>query len=235
MRCVVTLLFIVAFGCVAGCAGPAPESDRDAHAMVEVFPGVRIDREQQIVEVDARVGTDVHHPDTPDVYLEVVVSVPDTRAYEALVVIDAAAEHVHAAMLLAGYLPGSPGRWEQRSGSIVGVEPTGTPVAVHFIVDGRVIRPATWIGLGDDRAPIQDLSWVFAGSGFRSFNGREVYLAGIEGTIVGLTTFGTEMIAARSMHHPESEFEVPSFMANAAEVPVFGTPVVVRFSPVNTD
>lgn len=211
-----------------GCARPSQLAQTPAYDFVEVFPGVRLDRASRVVEVDARVGTDVHHPDTPDVYLEVVVSMPDTREYESLVMIDASAEHVHAALLLAGFIPGSPGGWEEQDGALVGLEPTGDPVDVVFVMDGREIEPESWIAQGPKREPIEPLSWVFAGSRFRSFGGREIYLAGIEGTIVGLTTFGSEMIAATSLHHPESEIEAPVYLANTEAVPAFGQRVVVR-------
>jgi hypothetical protein len=207
---------------------PTKVTQTPTYDFVEVFPGVRFDRDSRVVEVDARVGTDVHHPDTPDVYLEVVVSVPDTREYEALVMIDAAAEHVHAALLLAGFIPGSPGGWEERDGVLVSLEPTGDPVDVVFVMDRREIEPESWIVQGPQREPIDPLSWVFAGSRFRSFGGREIYLAGVEGTIVGLATFGSEMIAATALHHPESEIEAPAYLANTAEVPAFGQRVIVR-------
>ncbi len=233
--------------------------------LVGVFPGVRMDRERAVVEVDGRVATDVHDPDTPEVWLEVLVCTPDTREHEALVVIDAKAEHVQAGLLLAGFVAGEPGRWEERrgrleatppesskegrleaappdslkegqvktappgaqGGGVVGVEPTGDRVEVVFVVDGREVDPRSWMvlaGGGDaDR-----LEWVFAGSKFREFRGREVYLAGVEGTVVGLTTFGSEIVGLRAMHHPDSAVEQPRFLAKVEAVPGYGEKVVVR-------
>jgi hypothetical protein len=233
---------------------PPPPADRgrgsDAHrletgatGLVEVFPGVRVDRQRGVVEVDGRVATNVHDPETPEVWLEVLVCTPDTREHEALVVIDAKAEHVQAGLLLAGFEAGEPGRWEERrgrleatppgsqGGGIVGVEPTGDRVEVLFVVGGKEIEPASWVVLADGKA-VGRFEWVFAGSKFREFRGREVYLAGVEGTVVGLTTFGTEIVGLRAMHHPDSAIEQPRFLANVDVVPAYGVRVVVRLKKV---
>jgi hypothetical protein len=233
---------------------PPPPVDRgrgsDAHrletgatGLVEVFPGVRVDRQRGVVEVDGRVATDVHDPETPEVWLEVLVCTPDTREHEALVVIDAKAEHVQAGLLLAGFEAGEPGRWEERrgrleatppgsqGGGIVGVEPTGDRVEVLFVVDGKEIEPESWVVLADGKA-VGRFEWVFAGSKFREFRGREVYLAGVEGTVVGLTTFGSEIVGLLAMHHPDSAVEEPGFLAKVEAVPGYGEKVVVRLRRV---
>ena len=226
-----------------------------ATGLVEVFPGVRVDRGRGVVEVDGWVATDVHDPDTPEVWLEVLVCTPDTREHEALVVIDAKAEHVQAGLLLAGFVAGEPGRWERggrlestppgvleegrlegappgaQGVGVVGIGPTGDRVEVLFVVDGRVVDPVSWMAHSGGGA-VGRLEWVFAGSRFREFRGREVYLAGVEGTIVGLTTFGSEIVGLRSMHHPDSALEAPRFLANVEAVPEYGAKVVVRLMRV---
>ena len=218
---------VVGFG-LAGCAGNRCAVRAERLELVEAFPGVRVDRVARVVELEGRVATDVHDPQTPDVWLEVAVCTRDTREYESLVVIDAAAEHVQAALLLIGLMPGEPGRWEEREGGIVGVGPTGDAVGVEFVVDGCVVRPESWIVVGEGRAAAGEMDWVFAGSRFRAFGGREVYLAAAEGTVVGLTTFGSEIVGLKAMHHPESAVEEPSYLAKNDAVPGFGERVLVR-------
>jgi hypothetical protein len=219
------------------------ETGATVEGLVEVFPGVWVDRQRGVVEVDGRVATDVHDPETPEVWLEVLVCTPDTREHEALVVIDAKAEHVQAGLLLAGFVAGEPGRWEERRGrlevtppgdqrgGVVGVEPTGDRVEVVFVVDGREVDPVSWMVLAGGGDPDR-LEWVFAGSKFRVFRGREVYLAGVEGTVVGLTTFGSEIVGLLAMHHPDSAVEEPGFLAKVEAVPGYGEKVVVRLRRV---
>ncbi|MBL8762704.1 MAG: hypothetical protein JNM07_00355 [Phycisphaerae bacterium] len=77
---------------------------------VEVLPGVRVDRAKKTVEFDGEVPIDAHDTNAPRVYLEVVVCRRDSKDHEALVVTDVLASHVHAALLLAGGVPGKPGR-----------------------------------------------------------------------------------------------------------------------------
>jgi hypothetical protein len=70
--------------------------------------------------------------------------------------------------------------------------------------------------------------FVFAGSTIYKKQGREGYTADIDGTLIGLTTFGGETIAWTHMYNPDSGVETPHWIANAAKVPEVGTAVVVR-------
>lgn len=208
-------------------------------SLIEVFPGVRVDASAGVVEIDARVATDVHDPRTPDVFLEVVACTRDTREYESLVVIDAKAAEVHAGLLLIGLEPGSPGGWKREGERFVPVEPNGEPVHVRLVYQGEKGRTEAavedWIRVRrDDGAsePMPAMEFVFAGSGFRVLQGAERYLGDVEGTVVGLTTFGTEVIAPRAMHHPSAQIEQPSLMARNEVMPKVNEPVVVRVQRV---
>jgi hypothetical protein len=237
---------------------PTPErmiedeaSNTSASAWIEAFPFVRVDREHHAVEFDAAVTIDVTDPDTPDVYLEVLVCTPDSKEHESLLVTRARPSHVHAAMLLAGFEPGAPGRVEvRRSASGVEVDraqPTGDAVRVVFIMhDGengeRMIDPLSWVrdardggtldrpiaeGQGEEQpAP----AFVFAGSRIVQWQGREFYDADGTGTLIGLTTFGSEVVALSRVVSPESAIDEPELLAANERVPAFGTPVVVRIT-----
>lgn len=205
-------------------------------AMLELFPGVRMDAQAGVVEVDGRVATDVHDPQTPDVYLELIVCTPDTREYESLVVINATAAQVHAALLLLGLEPGHPGGWLRQNGRVEPVEPQGDAVRVWLGLDAgdqrRAVAPEQWIKVQQQDgtfAACEPFAFVFAGSGFRTFEGVERYMGDVEGTVVGLTTFGTEVVAPRTLHNPDSALETPTLMARNDAIPAVGTPVTVRF------
>lgn len=228
-------------------ADPAPE-------LVEVFPFVRVAPDAGVVEIEGFVPIDAHDPETPDVYLEVVVCAVGTREHEALVATRARASHIHAALLLAGAEAGAPGAFEWGGREVVRRPPQGDELGVELIVPGelQVPRdPRRWIRDGRGRtlealegAPEVGVNrWVFAGSRFvarraQSMGGDgsapkggardELYDADGTGQIVGLHTFGSEVVAWSRVEHPDSSVDEPAWLAERAVVPKFGTPVVVR-------
>lgn len=230
---------------LCGCAGskhgdtgrgtPERLEQAEQFTFIEVFPGVRVDAAGGVVEIDARVATDVHDPRTPDVFLELIACTRDSREYESLVVIDATAAQVHAGLLLIGLEPGAPGGWKREGDKVLPIEPRGDAVRVRLRYQGE-LGPAEagvedWMRVRRDDGtsePMPAMEFVFAGSGFRVLQGAERYLGDVEGTVIGLTTFGTEVIAPRAMHHPSAAIEEPSLMARNEVMPKVGEPVVVR-------
>ncbi|MFN0131117.1 MAG: YdjY domain-containing protein [Phycisphaerales bacterium] len=218
---------------------PAPQ-----RKLVELFPGVRADLAARVVEFDGIVPLDAHDPVTPIVYLEVLVCTPDTKEHEALVMTRAKPSHVHAALLAAGFIPGEPGRWDWDGTRLVPRAPKGDGLAVLFVrrgEDGREIEePAeTWVKRERDGKPLAGSDdgprWRFAGSqmvkrgpGGPGGGAAEVYDADGAGTLIGLTTFGSETIAWHRTISPEATVEEPELIADAAKVPKMGTAVTVR-------
>ncbi len=202
-----------------------------ASAIVTVSEFVRVDREQKFVELDGAIAIDVHG-DTPKVYLEVLVCAPNTREHEALVVTRAPARDVHAALLLLGLEPGKPGAFVWQQEQLVTIAPTGAPLRVLVQVQGSNDwqELASWVqsSAGGEAKPLDDATFVFAGSVFRTMQGKSVYAAEPEGTIVGLTTFGTETVALTRVMSPDASSETPHLIANVAKMPAFQTPVKVR-------
>lgn len=248
-----TLLLML--GCVflAGCLAenaretlvmepPQPQIEQEiAHEFVEMLPGIRVDLEHGVIEFDAVVAVDCHDPETPTVYLEVICCTPDTREHEALVVTTVPPSFVHAALLAVGGSPGRPGAWRQEGKAIIAVPPTGDRVRVTFLTteaDGstRAHDPAEWIIQKETgrtlREVLPETGWVFAGSRLREFRGREVYDADGTGQLIGLHTFGSEMIGWQQIESPEAGIDEPQWLANAARVPRIGRPIVVRLEVV---
>ncbi|MGH7241824.1 MAG: YdjY domain-containing protein [Phycisphaerales bacterium] len=58
--------------------------------------------------------------------------------------------------------------------------------------------------------------------------GPEFYVADAEGTLVGLTSFGTETIGLTVMYNPDNDKEAPEWVASREKTPEIGTKVVVR-------
>jgi hypothetical protein len=204
-----------------------------------VFPGVRVDVANRIVEFDAEVTPNlVKDPQAPMFFLEVLACIPDTREHETLVVSKARPSHIHAALLLIGLNPGQPGGWTFENQTLHGVPPTGDRVDVRFSYadpSGKIIEaaPTDWVVSARDGSafvsPGSKEGWVFAGSRFITGpDGTQIYDADGAGTILGLTTFGNEVIAWSRVFSPDSEVEAPEWVARMDAVPPAGTRITVR-------
>jgi len=208
-------------------AGAGPAGD----ALREVFPHVRFDAASKVVEFDGEVPIDCHNLKTPRIYLEVTVCARDSKEHEALVVTDAKPSHVHAALLLAGLEPGTPGRWTIENGQTKKVSPSGAAVEVSIVWRDawgveRTARATDWV-VSTKGARLGG-SFVFAGSRIVPWQGREFYDGDGTGVLIGLTTFGSETVAYSELLSPESAIEAPEWIADVARVPTMGTRVVVR-------
>jgi hypothetical protein len=201
------------------------------------FPHIRIDTIARTVEFDASVPITLDDPDAPFVYLELLACIPDTKEHETLVVTDALPSHIHAALLLLGLEPGSPGEWEWRDDALKSIPPSGPRVRIEFLytdAEGNeaVAKPQDWIINAETQAPFPVGDWVFAGSRMIEWQGEEFYDADGAGTLIGLTTFGSEVLAWPEMISPEASIEEPVWVANPLATPPMGTEVVVRLTAV---
>jgi hypothetical protein len=237
MRWVGMIPVLCSVGLVVSCApGPcetAEEKPTEMPRQVEVFPHVWLEAHCQAVLVDGWTPIAPGATNQAIVWLETVVCTRDTKEHEALVVTEAKAAHVHAALLMLGLQPGAPGSWEvDANGVYVREPPTGPTVRVEFVCEREgqevTVDPRQWMLDATTAAPPIG-EWVFAGS---QLVGREgnVYAADEEGTIVGISTFGTETIAWSEVFSPETSVEEPRVYANEAALPPFGALVRVRIS-----
>jgi len=218
----------------AATAGTSPAAA--APAPLPALPFITIDTATRTVTVEAAIAVDVHDPETPRVWLEVLACSPDSKEHESLVVTRARPSHIHAALLLIGMQAGEPGRVEWVGGKVEPIAPRGPGVDVSFVVtkaDGtkQTVSPAEWITLSSTGKPPAKLEFLFAGSGFTRTPsaaavaaGASAYAADNAGTIVGLTTFGTETIAMVEVWSPDSGLQAPEFLASSA-LPKQGTSV----------
>jgi hypothetical protein len=71
---------------------------------------------------------------------------------------------------------------------------------------------------------------VFAGSRFVVHEGREVYDADGAGIVVGLHTFGSEVVALTAVLSHEASVLEPEWIARRDLLPPRGTPVIVRLT-----
>lgn len=212
--------------------------------VIELFPHIRLDAERQIVEIDGFVPIDCHNPETPVVYLEVVMCARDSKEHEALVATDARPSLIHAALLMLGIEPGEPGRWTFEGGEMRSHAPRGPglEVTIAYERDGAWVEaPAeSWVTSPDGAAnPLRPreggASWIFSGSRLVVRQGAEMYDADGTGVIVGLTTFGSEVVAWHEVFSHDSTVQTPEWIADSRKVPAVMTPVVVRIRPAQAD
>lgn len=212
----------------------------------EAFPGVRIDAAAGVVEFDAMVSP-MLVPDAraPRFYLEVVCCSPDTREHETFVVTRVGPSHLHAALLAVGLKSGTPGSFRQTDHGLETIDPAGDRVEVRFVYEagGATVEadPLAWVArdtggagfLETERARAQEHGgrepgWVFAGSRMAAHDGRDVYDADGTGVVIGLTTFGSEVLSWSRTISPDSAVEAPSWVADFSKTPPAGTAVRVR-------
>ncbi len=193
---------------------------------VELLPGIRV--AQGLVEFDATIAINAHHPETPDVYLEMFVTAPDSREHESLVLARIQPSNLHAALLAAGFEPGAPrtinedgshrpahGDRLQITVATATAPDTFLPItdwAVHIESGVRIADDPSWQGL------------VFAGSNLTARG----YEADADGTLISLTTFANEVIAPVWSVSHLAEVDEPVWIANRDLIPKQGTEVVVR-------
>lgn len=224
----------------------SPQPATPAPSPRELFPGVRADPAAKTVEFDAEVIADRSDP-KKIVYLEVLACPRDTKEHESLVMTMAKPSQVHAALLVAGFVPGKPVEWVDtpkpadstatKPSKPTATPPTGDAINVEFIWrDGTAehrASPLEWVINAKDKSRASDLNhgFVFAGSVLiRTPSGKERYDADAAGTLIGLASFGSETIAWTKPFSPESAIDEPIWIIDRDRLPKFGTKVTVRLS-----
>lgn len=194
------------------------------------------------VEVAGRVCLD-------EGFLEQVACAPRSREHESLVVVTPAQpKQVHAALLMAGFKPGKPGQWLYESNQIKTVNPTGDQLDVwvrYTDASGKSVEHPIrqWIRgavrMTDENQPppkhpeFPAIPWVFGGSAIEQnppFMGPgEHYVADMTGSIVGLVTFGDEIVGLSKVLSDQEDVQAPEWEINTATIPPMETPVTLIF------
>jgi len=206
----------------------APPSSPEAQEVpvIVLAPGLRVDREHGIVEADGFICIDAG-------FLEQVACRRGTREHESLFTPVAMPSAIHAALLLAGFTPGHPGRWHMSDEGELRLDPpTGDPIEILLRIGTEPARPvAHFIRDARSEAVFPGDPFIFAGSEFRpnppSFGPGEHYVADGTGSIVGLVTFGDEVVAWREVIPDDSGVVEPAWVARSSELPPPGSPATL--------
>lgn len=218
---------------------PTPPPTIPTSDLVVLSGGLRVGVARRIVEFDATISPLLHDPVNPTFYLEQLVCTPETKAHESFLVTEVRPSELHAALLASGLDHGEPGvvnQFRDDNDQIVTqrIPATGDQVSVRFVFNDpetgeeRTIDPLEWIINEETGERFGAARLVFAGSNLRRFNEREIYDADVAGTIVGLTTFGTEIIGLDRIISHQSEIDEPVWIADVKRIPPNDWPVVVR-------
>ena len=167
-------------------------------------------------------------------FLEQLVCFKGTREHESLVVVNVAASNIHAALLAVGASAGHPGIWSRDKNTVNDLKlqpPAGDLVSVQVecVLDGVTRRCdlGQWI---EDARHLETFnsSFVFAGSHFEpDGRGGQRYTADVTGSIVGLVTFGDELVAYAKVIPDQADIATPNWQANTARIPPEGSDVVL--------
>ena len=157
-----------------------------------------------------------------------------TREHEALVVVTCRPRDVHAALLLLGIESGRPGHWAYSEDSVERMPPQGDPVSVHvrFIDETGSVQEhpiGAWMVGQPGERPFPEQPWIFGGSVFDESTGH--YRADSSGSLVGLVTFGDEVLGLGSVIADSIEVDAAEWEVRTYLVPAPGTPVELVLSP----
>jgi hypothetical protein len=216
---------------------PASQPDNTDERVVKPFPDitVRLKKDNDSVEIRAWTCLDSG-------FIEQVACSPQTREHESLVVVKAKPSQIHAALLMADFKVGSPGKWTYENSTIGTIPPRGEKLQIIVrspdpAQPGRTIeRPiCDWLrSASDDPAkakPFPNEPWVFSGSitakNFAPMDSGEHYVADMSGSIIGLVTFGDEVIGFSKVISDQESVESPVWEVNTGSIPAPGTEVVL--------
>jgi len=211
------------------------------------WPEISVDLENNHIDIKGFVSLNKG-------FLEQLVCSVGTRDHETLIVTYARPSHIHAALILLSQQPGKPGRWylKQIPNTTDNTDPNNAGPQYQYMVDPPTGSPiAVTVRYTDDTGktidvPIQNWireyhteislpadPWVFAGSRMaRNFRDELVYVADAEGSIMGLVTFGDELLAWTRVLPDEVGIYPAEWEANTPVMPKIETPVTLRLSPI---
>lgn len=244
------VLHAFVFAAIVGCAStppetsvpPPPESTSpvvdlsaslppltpSAPRVVTLDGDVRVEVTAGIVSFPGTIALD-------DGWLEVGVCRLGTREHEAIVVTGSPPSIVHAGLLLAGFESGRPGGYHE-NGAAFGPEGDRVEVELQPVDDDglELGPPIPFVAaVLDTRTPDEMplLGWVFAGSAVLpnppSMGPGEYYAADFGGSVVGLSTFGDEVLAAIEMRSPDSGVDEAVWKIRPGVLPPAGSRVRV--------
>ncbi len=189
---------------------------------------MHINREAGYVEIDAKVvNRDAD-------WLELLVCVPGSREYESILSSPAKPSHIHLALLMLGLKPGQPLDWKRTDDGFAVQPPKGPRIAVfcRWQENGEQHEaPAnTWVERQDTGKVMAGNHWLFAGSAFHESEGKRLYMADLNGTVISLVNFGDDLLTRPTT--TTNRDDARAWATHTKAIPPEGTPVTLRLVPM---
>lgn len=211
-----------------------------------ILPGLKIRIKERYVDVDSKICL-------TEGMLELIACTKDTKEHESLIVVEAKAAHIHAALLLIGAQPGNPAMRKQIDGPDSGwvdFPPRGQNIDVYLVFKNEagelkehpikkfLIRSEDHMDYTEQEAEKIDKAerafptntFLFAGSHvFKDGESEPVYLSDESGNVISLATFGDELLCLPGMHAHENSGLV--WGVDDTDLPEIGKDVILRLKP----
>ncbi len=199
---------------------PATAPDRPA----DERPAITVDREAGTIDLAATMVA------LEPQWLELIATTQGGREHEAIVTVAAKPSHIHLALVTLGLEPGHPIRNRREGDQIVSDPPTGPELELFFVYDkdGQTHEtPAhQWVLDEQTGEPLPACTWLFAGSVFRQWQGREYYMADEAGSVASLVNFGDDLVVRQTETTQDSDFQ--QLQINEAEALPYGSQLTLR-------
>ncbi len=189
-------------------------------------PPITVDREAGTIDLAATMVAV-----KPD-WLELIATTPgpSSREHEAIVTVKAQPSHIHLALVTLGLEPGHPLINKRQDDQLVTIPPAGPAVEVLFVyeVDGQAIEtPAhQWVTDQVSGETLPQAPWLFTGSIFREWKGREYYMADEAGNAVSLVNFGDDLLVRQTPTTEGNDFQ--QLQINEEKTLPYGTKLTLR-------
>ena len=220
------LLTLMAALAVTPCALGQPANESIEDEQVPKNQAVFIDREAGVIDLVAKMV-----PVKPQ-WLELIATTPGPkgREHEAIVTIDSQPSRIHLALVALGLEPGHP-QMNRREGDTVVTDPaTGPAVELFFVYkrDGETVETPVHEWVVDEKTdePLPAGRWLFTGSVFKQWQGREYYMADEAGTIASLVNFGDDLIVRQTLTNQDTDFQ--QLQINEDVTPPYGSDLILR-------
>jgi hypothetical protein len=189
-------------------------------------PVITVDREARTIDLLAKMV-----PIEPQ-WLELVATTPrpKCREHEAIVTVDAKPSRIHVALVTLGLEPGQPQKNIRQDDRIVTEPAAGPALDLFFVIekDGQPVEVPVhaWVVDAESGEALPPCRWLFTGSVFKTWQGREYYMADDAGTIASLVNFGDDLIVRQTDTTKDTDFQ--QLQINKEAIPPYGSDLVLR-------